>query len=529
MYLTTPLYYVNASPHIGHSYTSIAADCLARYYRLKGERAFLLTGTDEHGQKIEQAAIAAGKTPQVFVDDVAERFKALWRLLGVSYDDFIRTTEERHQRVVRACLARLHDERTLLHTTYEGWYCTPCETFWTQHDVEAAVVPSGSAACPSCTRPVEQVKEDGWYLPLRESQPWLQNFLRSHKTFIQPSSRFNEIASLLEQPLPEYLCLTRPRQRVGWGIPVPFSEQHVTYVWFDALLNYISAVGYGEDRERFAAHWPADVQFIGKDILRHHAVYWPIILHALGFSDEQMPRLIVAHGWWKIGEQKMSKSLGNIIDPFVVIGTVLKDQPYAADVYRYFLLREIPFGQDGSFSEEAIFTRLSADLANDLGNLVNRTLSMVDRYCHGRLPAPAAIGCAVDDEPLRRSAVGLVPTIEEAMGRVEFSEALEAIMRLVTQANRYIEVAAPWKLAKEADGAHRLHAVLNMLAEVTRVISITLEPFMPSVAQAIWQQLGCGRAPRRLQDATRWPSLASGQAIGPHPVLFPRSDSVSTP
>ncbi|MBI2885339.1 MAG: class I tRNA ligase family protein, partial [Candidatus Omnitrophica bacterium] len=272
VYLTTPLYYVNAAPHIGHSYTNVAADCMARYHRLNDEEVFFLTGTDEHGQKIEQAAIAAGKTPQAFVDDMVEQFKALWRLLGISYDDFIRTTEERHQRVVRACLTRLHDEHTLLHTTYEGWYCTPCETFWTQHDVEASVVSRGVTACPSCKRLVEGVTEDGWYLPLRESQQWLQGFLRSHPALIQPSSRFNEIASLLEQPLPEYLCLTRPRQRVGWGIPVPFSEQHVTYVWFDALLNYISAVGYGEDRDRFAAHWPADVQFIGKDILRHHAV-----------------------------------------------------------------------------------------------------------------------------------------------------------------------------------------------------------------------------------------------------------------
>ncbi len=525
-YLTTPLYYVNAAPHIGHSYTEIAADCLARYYRLKGQRVFLLTGTDEHGQKIEQAAAAAGQTPQAFVDHVVERFTALWKMLNISSDDFIRTTEPRHTRAVQAILTRLHQEKRLVRAEYHGWYCTPDETFWTDAELARSATGTPSPACPSCQRPLEPVKEDGWHLPLRDAQPWLQQFVKAHPGFVKPASRYNELASLLEQPLPESLCITRPRQRVGWGIPVPFSPDHVTYVWFDALLNYITVPGYIDDHARFAHLWPADVHFIGKDILRHHAVYWPIILHVLGLSDDEMPRMIFAHGWWKIGEQKMSKSLGNIVDPSVVIGELLKGQPYAADVYRYFLLREIPFGQDGSFSEEAIFSRLHADLANDLGNLVNRTCSMIDRYGQGKIPPASPIGCAVDDEPLKQSALGLPAAAEAAMLRLDFSAVLEAIMGVVTQANRYVETTAPWKLAKEPVMAARLATVLNVLAEVIRIVSITLEPFMPSVSSAIWQQLGCGDRPRRLEDARTWSQLSSGQPLGPHPVLFPRAESI---
>jgi len=519
-YLTTPLYYVNASPHIGHSYTEVAADCLARWRRLKGGEVFLLTGTDEHGQKIEQAAAAVNQKPQEFVDSVVQRFKELWKLLDISYDDFIRTTEPRHVRIVQHCLAKLHDEQKLFHTAYDGWYCTPCETFWTPEELRGVKVEAGEMTCGTCGRGVEKVKEEGWYLPLRQHQDWLRGFLKHHPAFIRPQTRFNEIEALLEQPLPEYLCITRPRQRVGWGIPVPFSAQHVTYVWFDALLNYISAAGYGADAARFGALWPADVHVIGKDILRHHAVYWPIILHALGLPDAQMPGMIFAHGWWKIGEQKMSKSLGNIVDPSVVVRQFLKHQPYAADVYRYFLLREVPFGQDGVFSEEAILTRLNADLANDLGNLVNRALSMLERYAQGRVPALAAVGCAVEDEPLRQEALALAEQVERAMQALNFSQALDAIMALVSHANRYIESQAPWQLAKTS--AARLQAVLSVLAEVLRIAAILLEPFMPSVSAAIWEQLGLGTTPRRLADTTRWPGLTPGQPLGKRDVLFPK-------
>ncbi len=519
-YITTPLYYVNAAPHIGHSYTEIAVDALARFHRLKGEPVFFLTGTDEHGQKIEQAAAAAGKTPQAFVDEVVTRFKDLWAMLHISHDDFIRTTESRHMQVVQACLTKLRDDGKLHHTTYEGWYCTPCETFWTEQEL---VVQLGTTpTCPTCGRPVERVKEDGWYLPLRASQDWLRAYLRDHPQSVRPSVRYNEIVSLLEQPLPEYLCITRPKQRVRWGIPVPFSEEHVTYVWFDALLNYISAAGYARDSQRFAALWPADVQVIGKDILRHHTLYWPIILHELGFPDEQLPRLIFAHGWWKVGEQKMSKSRGNIVDPTVVVRELLAGQPHAADIYRYFLLREVPFGQDGGFSEGAILGRLQSDLANDLGNLVNRTLSMIDRYGHGAVPALGPIGCAVDDEPLKQEALTLGDRVEAALTELRFSEALEQIFRLVSRANQYIETQAPWQMAKQSNPA-RLQSVLALLAEILRIVAITLEPFLPSVSAAIWQQLGFGDRPRRLADAQQWPGVPAGQRLGSRAILFPRS------
>lgn len=521
-YITTPLYYVNASPHIGHSYTTVAADCLARYHRLKGESVFFLTGTDEHGQKIEQAAAASGKTPSVFVDEVVERFASLWKLLSISHDDFVRTTQPRHTQVVQACLTKLRQEGKLQQASYEGWYCTPCETFWT--DEELKLKPGTTVTCGNCGRGVERVKEDGWYLPLRQHQDWLRGFLASHPTFIQPQTRYNEIASLLEQPLPECLCITRPRNRVAWGISVPFSPQHVTYVWFDALLNYVSVPGYLTDGTRFESLWPADAQFIGKDILRHHAVYWPIILHALGLSDEQMPRTIFAHGWWKIGEQKISKSRGNIVDPTVVVKEFLKDQPYAADVYRYFLLREVPFGQDGSFSEDAIAKRLSTDLANDLGNLVHRTLSMIERYSDGRLPQAGPVGCAVEDVPLRDEAMGLAKQLDERLPALDFSGALKAVCHLITHANRYIESTAPWQLATEKDSA-RLHTVLAMLAEVIRIAAITLSPFMPSVAEAMWEQLGLQNVPRRWLDAAQWPTLTAGQPLGTRSVLFPKVSS----
>ncbi|OGX29257.1 MAG: methionine--tRNA ligase [Omnitrophica WOR_2 bacterium RIFCSPHIGHO2_02_FULL_67_20] len=523
LYLTTPLYYVNAAPHIGHSYTNIAADCLARYHRLRGEEVFLLTGTDEHGQKIAQAAAAAGKHPQEFVDGVVPQFEGLWKTLNISYDDFIRTTQERHVTAVQAMLTTLHADGKLKRAVYQGWYCTPDETFWTEGELGREPGTAGTPACPSCQRPLEQTTEEGWYLELRAAQPWLKAFVSSHPAFVRPESRYNELRSLLEQPLPEYLCITRPRNRVPWGIEVPFSREHVVYVWIDALFNYITAPGYVSEPARFAGLWPADLHVIGKDILRHHALYWPILLKALGFPDEWMPTMIFAHGWWKVGEQKMSKSMGNIVDPTVVVGRVLADQPFAADVYRYFLLREVPFGQDGAFSESALFTRLHADLANDLGNLVNRTLSMLERYCAGQIPQPGPVGCAVEDEPLQRAAVQLPGRVEAAMARIEFSVALDAVMQVVSQANRYIEATAPWKLAKEEGHLSRLHTVLYVLAEVVRIIAILLEPFMPSVSLEIWRQFGYGDQPRRWRDASQWGLTDAGQQIGKPSILFPKN------
>lgn len=542
IYLTTPLYYVNAAPHIGHSYTNVAADCMSRYFRLRGEGVFLLTGTDEHGQKIEQAAVAAGQTPQAFVDGVSKHFVDLWKLLDIRYDDFIRTTQPRHQEAVKQILAKLHKEGKLIRGGYQGWYCTPDETFWTEAELSGAASDS-QPLCPSCQRPLERIQEEGWHLPLEAHRPWLLKFVKEHPSFIRPQSRYNELMSVLEQPLPEALCITRPKSRVKWGIEVPFDPNNVVYVWIDALLNYITVPGYkGEANpgESFRKFWPADVHFIGKDILRHHALYWPILLHALGFTDAMMPKTIIAHGWWKIGEQKMSKSLGNIVDPRVVVTQLLKGQPHAADVYRYFLLREVPFGQDGSFSEEAIFKRLSSDLANDLGNLVNRTCSMIERYCEGKIPRippldqldvirpqQGMVGHEAPVQPQRilaESALALPASMIRAMKDFQFSVALEAIMRLVMEMNQYIEATAPWKLAKDGGDIKQLHQVLAVLAEVLRIVAILLEPFMPGVSSSIWQQLGCS-GERHFADAARWGLLPEGQRLGKASILFPKLET----
>ncbi len=524
IYITTPLYYVNASPHIGHSYTNVAADCLARYYRQKGEDVFFLTGSDEHGQKIAQAADAAGKEPQAFVDGVVEHFESLWKLLNISHDDFIRTTQQRHVDVVQAALTRLKDEGKLTREAYNGWYCTPDETFWTPEELAKKTEDIENPVCPDCQRPLEAVQEEGWYLHLRESQEWLVNFLKKNPQWVRPESRYNEIFSLLKDDLPKYLCITRPKARVKWGIPVPFDPEYVTYVWFDALLNYLTATGYLVDQQLFEERWPAKMQIIGKDILRHHALYWPIMLHALGIPDDQMPECIFAHGWWKIGEQKMSKSLGNIVDPNVIVTVFLKEQPFAADVYRYFLMREVNFGQDGNFSEEGIETRFASDLANDLGNLVNRTLSMIDKYCDSKIPAVSEATLTDADKALQQSATSVAGQLDVLMPRLEFSKALEAIMDVVSQANRYIEEQMPWKLSKAGE-TERLHCVLRSLAETLRTTAILLTPFMPSVTQEIWRQLGFEGSVPELDQAAQWLKIPDNQSFTDHPVLFPRPKS----
>lgn len=527
-YLTTPLYYVNAPPHIGHSYTEVAADALARYHRLAGRETFLLTGTDEHGQKIAQAAADAGKAPQAFVDEVGERFKALWAILNISHDDFIRTSEPRHVTAVQQLLTRLKDAGKLTRAEYQGWYCTPDETFWTEAELITHGISTSAPVCPTCQRSLEPAKEEGWYLKLRANQEWLRGFVRAHPDFVRPQTRYNELLGWLAQPLPEYLCITRPKARVSWGIQVPFAPDHVVYVWFDALLNYITAPGYVSDPARFASLWPAEVHLVGKDILRHHALYWPIMLHELGLPDAQMPK-IFAHGWWRIGEQKMSKSLGNIVDPAAVVGGLLKGQPFAADAYRYFLLREIPFGQDGSFSEEAILKRLNMDLGNDVGNLVNRTLSMTERYFGGQLPFQPigqlnVIGGA---RAMADAAIALQASYAQRMESLDFSGALEGVMGLATQANQFIETSAPWKLAKQPEARAQLTQVFAALGDGLKALSVYLTPVMPSVGAAIWTQLGLPGRPRRLEDAAWSVSAGERRIAAEHPVLFPRMEAVA--
>lgn len=476
-YITTPLYYINASPHIGHSYTTIAADCLARRMRaaLGDKKVWLLTGTDEHGQKIERAAREAGLAPREFSDRMVVKFKELWKKLDVSYDDFIRTTEERHIRTVQKVLEILYRKGDIYEAQYQGWYCTPCETFWTQAQL-------GDESCPDCKRPLEKISEKNYFFKLSQYQDWLSDYIRSHQDFIRPDNRRQEILSFLKLNRLSDLCISRPKERLGWGIPLPFSAGHVTYVWFDALINYISAVGEFDAQGSYKSKWwPADLHLIGKDILRQHAVYWPIILRALGL---ELPGTVFAHGWWMVGENKMSKSRGNVVSPLEMA------DKFGIDVYRYFLLRDIPFGADGNFSEEAVIKRFNSDLANDLGNLVYRTLTMVEKYFAGTVPAKGE-AASPQARAIRGKIESLDSEIERALGlsRLDFALALEKTWELINLANKYVEETKPWNLAKE-DKATELAGFIRILAEVIRKAGTAVYPFMPHTAGLIKEQLG---------------------------------------
>jgi methionyl-tRNA synthetase len=480
-YITTPLYYVNASPHIGHSYTTIAADTLSRCMRraLGQDKVWFLTGTDEHGLKIQRAAEAAHTSPQIFADGIAATFQSLWKELGISYDDFIRTTEDRHKRFVSRVLDIVHAKGDIYQSTYDGWYCSPCESFWT--DSQAA-----DCMCPDCKRPVERIQEKNYFFKLSKYQDWLIEHIENHPDFVRPLIRRNEVLSFLRLNKLNDLCISRPKERLSWGIPLPFSPDHVTYVWFDALINYISAVGDFDDKGVYRSKWwPAQVQLIGKDILRQHAIYWPIMLKAL---DIEPPHSIVAHGWWMIGNTKMSKSLGNVVAPLDMA------RQFGNDAYRYFLLRDVPFGLDGSFSLESIIKRINSDLANDMGNLVYRTLTMVEKYYQGKVPAVDIR--AYDFDAPGKAIVARIATVDKDMQQAlearfdcNFSRALEILWELINMANKYVEETKPWNLAKEAKAA-QLEAFIRLLVDVIRTAGALLEPFMPQTSAAIWQQLG---------------------------------------
>ncbi|MFC1509913.1 methionine--tRNA ligase, partial [Candidatus Omnitrophota bacterium] len=462
-YITTPLYYVNGNPHIGHSYTNIACDALARFWRFKGREVLFTTGTDEHGQKIKEAAQAKGMEPEAFVDTVVPIFKDLWKKLNISHDDFIRTTEKRHKVVVEKILSLLYKNGDLYEGEYSGWYCTPCESFWT----ESQLVEN---ACPDCHRAAQHIKEKNWFFKLSKYQEWLIEYINSHDCFIVPSIRKNEILSFLKNPLND-LCVSRPKSRLSWGIKIPFTEDHVTYVWFDALINYISVCGHTDNPSRFKKFWPADVHMIGKDILRPHTVYWPIMLHAAGLK---LPKSVFAHGWWKIGEGKMSKSKGNIIDPVLMV------DKFGVDAYRYFLLREVPFGMDGAFSETALVSRMNSDLANDLGNLLHRTLSMIEKYFSGEVPKRRKLSFSDDiTKELIAKATSLESEVTAAMNKIDFSHALTAIWDLIKTSNKFIEEKAPWKLSKEGR-TDELKDMMYDLYEVLRIVSVSLWPFLPT-------------------------------------------------
>ena len=502
-YLTTPLYYVNARPHIGHAYTTIVADCLARWHRQQGEEVFLLTGTDEHGEKVAQAAQAQGQSPATFVEMASGGFAKLWSDFKISYDDFIRTTQPRHEQVVQQALELLRPQ--LKRGTYRFWYCLPCETSFGLSEIDAA-----KALCPQCQRPVKQVEEEDYFLPLEQHREWLKKQIEGHETFILPISRRNEVLGLLEKELPD-LCITRPKERVSWGIEVPFSKIHVTYVWFDALLNYISALGW-PDGEKFKRYWQeaGAIHLIGKDILRHHALYWPIILHALGIVP---PKTIFAHGWWLVKGEKMSKSKGNIVDPEAVVAT------YGLDAFRYFLLRDVPFGEDGVFSEEALVKRINADLANDLGNLVYRTLTMLEKHAEGRIPS------GQESSQLQSEFLQVQQRVTVSLTELAPSEGLKGIWELIAKANHSVEEKAPWTLAREGR-RKELEEFLFQLAEALRAVALLLWPFLPTTAESIWQQLGFSSklADEHLPAALK-KSIPTGQSIRKENPLFPRLDT----
>ncbi|MGI6603683.1 MAG: methionine--tRNA ligase [Firmicutes bacterium] len=502
-YLTTPIYYPSDKLHIGHAYTTVAADALARFKRHQGYDVMFLTGSDEHGQKIERVARQHGVSPQEYVDRIVDGFRHLWQTLDISYDDFIRTTDERHMKAVQQIFQRLYDKGDIYKAEYSGWYCVPCETHWTERQAGEEHV------CPDCGRPVELVKEESYFFRLSKyADRWLK-FIEENPDFIQPASRRNEMISFVKQGLED---LSVSRTTFDWGIPVPFDPGHVIYVWIDALSNYITVLGYGsEDESKFRHYWPADLHLVGKEIVRFHTVIWPMMLMAL---DIPLPKKVFGHGWLILDSGKMSKSKGNVVDPLVLV------EKYGVDAIRYFLLREIAFGADGLYSEEALIKRINSDLANDLGNLLYRTLTMMGKYYQGQVPAP---GKEEDlDRDLKRVAAEAGDKAEAAMERLEISVALEFIWELVKRANKYIDEAAPWTLVKNGE-SERLATVMYNLAEVLRILAVMLVPYLTHASQAIWEQLGLpGKAADQGWAARKWGLLSPGVQTRRGAPLFPR-------
>ncbi len=505
-YITTPIYYPSDKLHIGHSYTTVAADAISRYKRLTGFDVMFLTGTDEHGLKIQRKAEAKGVTPQQYVDDIVAGIKDLWKLMEISNDRFIRTTDKQHQEAVQKIFKKLYDNGDIYKSEYEGWYCTPCESFWTKTQLV-------DGKCPDCGGEVEITREESYFFKLSKYQGRIIKHIEDNPEFIQPVSRQNEMINNFLKPGLEDLCVSRTT--FNWGIPVTFDDKHVVYVWIDALSNYISALGYlSDDESDYKKYWPADVHLVGKEIVRFHTIIWPAMLMALGLP---LPKQVFGHGWLLLEGGKMSKSKGNVVDPVVLINK------YGVDAVRYFLLREVPFGSDGVFSNEALIQRINSDLANDLGNLVSRTVAMIDKYFRGVIPSDRTSG---DFDSELESAVGQLPEkVEELLDKLQFSSALTEIWKVISRTNKYIDETMPWVLAKSEENKGRLAGVMYHLAESLRVISILLQPFMPMTPEKIWSQLGISESTvLGWESSKKWGIYPEGAAVVKGEVIFPRID-----
>ena len=501
-YLTTPIYYPSDRLHIGHAYTTSVADSLSRWHRFAGRDVHFITGSDEHGQKIQRAAAAKGVTPQAYVDEIVATFKGLWEKLNIEYDDFVRTTYERHKKEVQTVFQKIYEQGDIYKSSYEGWYCTPCETFWIENRLE-------EGNCPDCKRPVELVEEESYFFRMSKYADRLLAYIEEHPEFIQPETRRNEMINFIKSGL-EDLCVSRTT--FDWGIPVPIAENHVIYVWFDALTNYLTALGYPDNAEMLEKWWPADLHLVGKDIMRFHTIIWPIMLMAL---DLPIPKTVFCHGWLLLDSDKMSKSKGNVVDPLALIAE------FGVDPLRYFLMREISFGQDGNFNRRALIERTNADLANDLGNLLNRTLSMLERYFEGVVPTPATPNAI--DQAIMDFADELGATVDQLIKDYKLNEALAKIWQLVGKANKYVDERAPWNLAKLEDKSE-LGTAMYTLLETLRIVALLIKSFLPETGQKMWNQLGLADLERKTLEDVTWGKLIPGTKTQKGDPMFPRID-----
>ncbi len=500
-YITTPIYYVNDEPHIGHAHTTVLADVLARFRRLQGKHVFFLTGTDEHGQKVRDAAVENGIDPRAQADRMVVRFQDAWNNLNISHNDFIRTTEFRHTRVVESILQSLWDKGDIYFGEYVGWYCVPDERFWTEKDLI-------DGKCPDCGRAVERLSEESYFFRMSKYQDWLIDYLDSHPDFIQPTHRRNEVLGYLRRPLGDW-CITRPVHRLDWGVRLPFDTNYVTYVWFDALINYLTAAGFRSDDRAFKRLWPTATHLIGKDILILHAVYWLTMLKAIGLPP---PKTIFAHGWWNVDGAKMSKSVGNVVKPLDLAGV------FGTDAFRYFLARDMAAGRDAEFSEELVRQRYEGTLANDFGNLAHRLIRMIAQYCDGAVPHAADFGH--QEAELRDRCTQLVTRVFDNVESLSFDEALRNVEAVVRDLNRYVERSAPW--ARFKNGEHEdVRRVLSCASEGLRLVSVLISPVMPEKTVQLWRSLGWTPGDE-LADGLNWGGLSPGSKVTPGPALFPR-------